>query len=160
MLNLMFSFEDVQDTDFEAMAELRALALQESLERLGRFNPARVRERLRGAFVPACMRHIAHGGERIGYLTLIPHATLAQARLHHLYICPGYQGRGAGAWALEWVKAQGRARAQDITLGALRGSDANRFYLRHGFQLVEEQEFDLEYRWSPAFEKVAVEVSP
>lgn len=160
MPDLMFSFEDVRDEDFESMADLRADALRESLERLGRFDPVRVRERLRSAFVPACMRHIVRGGERIGYLTLIPHATLPQARLHHLYIRPGHQGYGAGAWALDWAKAQSRAHARDITLGALRGSDANRFYLRHGFQLVEEQEFDLEYRWSPAFETAAVEVSP
>lgn len=158
MPNLMFSFEDVQDTDFEAMAELRAQALQESLERLGRFDPVRVRERLRSAFVPTCMRHIVRSGERIGYLTLIPNATLPQARLHHLYIRPGQQGCGAGAWALNWAKEQARAEARDITLSALRGSDANRFYLRHGFQLVEEQEFDLEYLWNPAFEKAAVEV--
>ena len=62
--------------------------------------------------------------------------------------------------ALEWVKAQGRAAGQDITLGALRGSDANRFYLRHGFRLVEEQEFDLEYRWSPEFDARTAEVAP
>ncbi|MFN7155102.1 MAG: GNAT family N-acetyltransferase [Acidovorax sp.] len=160
MRDLMFSFEDVLGADFEAMADLRAQALQESLERLGRFDAVRVRERLRSAFVPACMRHIVQGAERIGYLTLIPHATLPQARLHHLYIRPGHQGCGAGAWALSWAKEQARAETRDITLGALRGSDANRFYLRHGFQLVEEQEFDLEYRWSPAFEKAAVEVSP
>ncbi len=154
----MFSFQDVQDADFEAMADLRAQALQESLERLGRFDPVRVRERLRSAFVPACMWHVVRGEERIGYLTLIPHATLREARLHHLYIRPGHQGYGAGAWALNWAKDQARAQARDITLCALRGSDANRFYLRHGFQLLEEQEFDLEYRWSPAFNQTAAEV--
>lgn len=154
----MFSFEDVQDADFAAMADLRAQALQESLERLGRFDPVRVRERLRSTFLPACMRHIVRGGERIGYLTLIPHATQPSLRLHHLYILPGHQGYGAGAWALQWAKDYARAQARDITLGALRGSDANRFYVRHGFQLVEEQEFDLEYRWSTSFEKTVAEV--
>ncbi len=160
MLNLMFSFEEVQDEDFESMADLRAEALRESLDRLGRFDAVRVRERLRSAFVPACMRHIVRGGERIGYLTLIPHATLPLARLHHLYIRPGHQGYGAGAWALDWAKEQSRVKARDITLGALRGSDANRFYLRHGFRLVEEQEFDLEYRWSPAFDARTAEGAP
>ncbi|WP_298213233.1 GNAT family N-acetyltransferase [Acidovorax sp.] len=156
----MFSFGSVDAGDFGSMADLRAEALRESLERLGRFDPLRVRERLRSAFEPACMRHILVGGERIGYLTLIPKADARCLRLHHLYIRPSHQGQGAGAWALEWVKAQGRSCAQDITLSALRGSDANRFYLRHGFQLVEEQEFDLEYRWSPAFESNGAEVAP
>ncbi|BEP91824.1 GNAT family N-acetyltransferase [Acidovorax sp. A79] len=156
----MFGFESVAQADFESMADLRAEAMRESLERLGRFDPVRVRERLRDAFVPAYMRHIVAGGERIGYLTLLPYADPARMRLHHLYVRPGRQGRGAGAWALEWAKAQGRALGQDITLGALRGSGANRFYVRNGFQLVEEQEFDLEYRWSPAFEKAAARMSP
>lgn len=156
----MFSFESVAETDFESMADLRAEAMRESLERLGRFDPVRVRERLRGAFVPAHMRHIVASGLRIGYLTLLPYTNPARMRLHHLYIRPGHQGQGAGAWALEWVKAQGRAMGQDITLGALRGSDANRFYLCHGFQLIEEQEFDLEYRWSPVVAPHTVEVAP
>ena len=155
----MFSFDSVLDTDFDAMADLRAQALRDSLEHLGRYDPVRVRERLRSAFVPTCMRHIVAGGQRIGYLTLIPHASAAQMRLHHLYILPGQQGKGAGAWALDWVKEQARAQARDVTLCALRGSAANRFYLRHGFWLVEEQEFDLEYRWSPAARPTAAETS-
>ena len=156
----MLSLGSVAAGDFEPMADLRAEALRESLERLGRFDPVRVRERLRSAFEPACMRHILIRGERVGYLTLIPHAGSDSLRLHHLYIHPASQGQGVGAWALEWVKAQGRAAGQDITLGALRVSDANRFNLRHGFRLVEEQEFDLEYRWSPEFDARTAEVAP
>lgn len=153
----MFSFDNVIDADFDAMADLRAEALRDSLEFLGRFDPVRVRQRLRSAFVPACMRHIVAGGQRIGYLTLIPDPNAAQMRLHHLYIRPGHQGHGAGAWAIGWVQAQAAVHARDVTLGALRDSPANRFYLRHGFQLVEEQEFDLEYRWSPAWTPIGLE---
>ena len=156
----MFSLGSVDAADFESMADLRAEALRESLERLGRFDPVRARERLRSAFEPACMRHILINGERVGYLTLIPQAATGCLRLHHLYIRPGHQGQGAGAWGLAWAKAQGRQQGKDITLAALRGSAANRFYMRHGFQLVEEQEFDLEYRWSPSLEPSAMEVSP
>jgi len=156
----MLSLGSVAAEDFESMADLRAEALRDSLERLGRFDPVRVRERLRSAFEPAYMRHILVNGERAGYLTLIPHAGSGSLRLHHLYVRPAHQGQGVGAWALEWVKAQGRASGKDITLGALRSSDANRFYLRHGFQLIEEQEFDLEYRWSPVVAPHTVEVAP
>lgn len=145
----MLSWGRVQEADFAAMADLRAEALRASLERLGRFDPVRARERLRAVFLPDCMRHILWDGERIGYLTLTPQPGVPELRLHHLYIRPGYQGQGVGQWALDWVKAQATAQGRDVTLGALRDSAANRFYLRHGFQLVEEQEFDLEYRWSP-----------
>ena len=43
----MWSLGSVAADDFESMADLRAEALRESLERLGRFDPVRVRERLR-----------------------------------------------------------------------------------------------------------------
>ena len=62
----MWSLGSVAADDFESMADLRAEALRESLERLGRFDPVRVRERLRSAFEPACMRHILINGERVG----------------------------------------------------------------------------------------------
>jgi hypothetical protein len=39
--------------DVEAVAELRAVALRADLERLGRYNDQRVRQRLRDGFVPA-----------------------------------------------------------------------------------------------------------
>lgn len=145
----MLSFGSVQESDFQAMADLRAEALRDSLEHLGRFDPVRVRERLRDAFVPGCMRHILRDGQRIGYLTLIAREGAPEMRPHHLYLLPGHQGHGAGAWALDWVKAQATEQGRDVTLGALRDSAANRFYVRHGFRLVGEQEFDLEYRWSP-----------
>lgn len=32
-----------------------------------------------------------------------------------------------------------------LRVGALRGSDANRFYVRHGFQLVQEDTWDNYY---------------
>lgn len=146
----MLTFEPVREEDFEAMADLRAEALHDSLQHLGRFDPVRVRERLRDAFVPACMRHIVRDGRRVGYLTLIAQAPAAELRLHHLYLRPGEQGLGIGAWALDWVKAQARAQQRDVTLCALRESPANRFYVRHGFRVVKELPFDLEYRWSPA----------
>jgi GNAT superfamily N-acetyltransferase len=89
-------------------------------------------------------------GERIGFITLRPDVAAVRPALHldHLYIRPAFQGQGSGAWALDWAKAQARAQGLDITLSALKLSDANRFYLRHGFVQVDASEFDLDYRWS------------
>lgn len=148
----MLTLEPVAAEDFEDMLMLRIAALRDSLERLGRFDPARARERLRSGFAPEHMRHIVKDGERIGFFTLRPLDSLDQGqvlRLDHLYIRPGQQNQGVGAWVMERVKAQAGAADQAVTLAALKLSDANRFYLRHGFELVEEQEFDIEYRWSP-----------
>lgn len=148
----MLTLEPVVAEDFEPMLALRMEALRESLERLGRFDPVRARERLLAGFAPPYMRHIVKLGERIGFFTLRPHDCGDQGqvlRLDHLYIRPGAQGQGAGAWALDLIKQQARAAKQPVTLAALKFSDANRFYLRHGFEVIEEQEFDIEYRWSP-----------
>lgn len=138
---MLFSFEPVASGDFEPMVELRIAALRESLERLGRFDPARARERLQAGFVPQYMQHICVDGERIGYVTLRP--VDGALRLEHLYIRPGEQGQGAGNWVMAWIKSQG----QDVTLSALKLSDANRFYLRHGFEVVGQSDFDIDYRW-------------
>ena len=134
----------VADADFEAMLSLRLEALRESLERLGRFNPDVARARLRSQFRPAWMRHLVVGGERVGYFTVEPRGR--ELCLHHLYLQPGRQGQGVGAWVLNHVKSEGLP----ITLAALRESRANDFYLRHGFRVVEEQDFDIEYRWEAA----------
>ena len=131
----------VADADFEAMLALRIEALRESLTRLGRFDPDVARARLRSQFRPEWMRHLVVGGERVGYFTVEPRE--GELRLHHLYLRPAAQGWGIGAWVLDQVKARG----WPIALAALRESRANGFYLRHGFRVVEEQAFDIEYRW-------------
>ncbi|WP_231512302.1 GNAT family N-acetyltransferase [Paucibacter sp. KBW04] len=143
--------EPVREEDFEAMLSLRMAALQPSLERLGRFDPARGRARLREGFEPIWMHHLVkssgQGEERIGFFTLKPQDGVLH--LSHLYLSPGHQGQGAGAWVMAQIKAQARAQGLAITLSALKLSDANRFYRRHGFQQVAEHEFDLDYRWEP-----------
>ncbi|MBV8502770.1 MAG: GNAT family N-acetyltransferase [Paucibacter sp.] len=124
------------------MHELRMAAMRESLERLGRFDPERSRARLAAGFEPAHMRHICRDAERIGFLSLMPEGEALN--LKHFYVRPGEQGQGVGAWAMAWVQRQGR----DVRLSALKGSDANRFYLRHGFVQVGEEELDIQYCWS------------
>ena len=137
------SLAPVADADFETMLALRIEALRESLERLGRFDPDVARARLKSQFRPEWMQHLVVDGERVGYFTVEPRD--GELRLHHLYVAPAAQGQGIGAWVLDLIKAQG----QPITLAALRQSRANEFYMRHGFQVVEEQDFDIEYRWEP-----------
>ncbi len=140
----------VKVADFDAMVALRIEALRESLERLGRYDPSRARARLADGFAPQYMHHIEVDGHRIGFFTLRPDdgAQPLSLRLNHLYIRPDAQGCGTGEWVLHWVKRQAIAQDRDITLSALKLSDANRFYLRHGFVAVGESAFDIEYRWS------------
>lgn len=129
--------------DFEALAALRIEAMRESLERIGRFDPARARERLRSNFFPQHTRHIVLQGERIGFVVVRPEGE--GLLLDHLYIRPAFQRRGIGAAVLARVFAEADAAGLPLRVGALRGSEANRFYRRHGFRQVEEAEWDIYY---------------
>lgn len=146
------SLQPVDSSDFEAMLALRVDAMRPSLERVGRFDPERSRERLSAGFVVPFMHHIVLDGEqRVGFVTLKPEGSDA-LRLDHLYLRTGFQGLGIGEWVLHWAKAQAREQQRDIALTALVKSDANRFYLRHGFVLEGEEGVDLHYRWRVASE--------
>ena len=145
----MLSLAPVAWGDFEALLAIRVEALRESLERLGRFDPERARERLAAGFKPEHMHHITQGGARVGFITLRPDAGAVPPtmQLDHLYVRPVHQNQGIGAWALNWAKTQAAKQGCDITLSALKHSAANCFYLSHGFVQVDESEFDLNYRW-------------
>ncbi|HEY8975343.1 MAG TPA: GNAT family N-acetyltransferase [Burkholderiaceae bacterium] len=114
--------------------------MRESLERLGRFDPQRARDRFLAAFEPALTRHVLAGGERVGFVVVRPQDD--GLLLDHLYLLPTAQGRGVGAAVLADVLARADASRLPVRVGALRGSDSNRFYQRHGFELVEQGEWD------------------
>jgi GNAT superfamily N-acetyltransferase len=146
------SLQPVDSGDFEDMLALRVDAMRPSLERVGRFDLTRSRERLSAGFVVPFMHHIVIDGEqRVGFVTLKPEGSDAM-RLDHLYLRTGFQGRGIGEWIMRWAKAQARNQQRDIILTALLKSDANRFYLRHGFVLEGGEGVDLHYRWPVAAE--------
>jgi len=129
--------------DAEALVALRIAAMRESLERIGRFDPQRARERFLSSFDPERTRHIVVDGQRLGFVVTTQQP--GWLALDHLYIDPAWQGRGIGAGVLAEVFREARALGLPVRVGALKQSDSNRFYQRHGFELVEEGEFDLYY---------------
>ena len=137
-----------RESDFEALVALRIEAMRDSLERVGRFDPARARERFRSGFIPEHTRWIVSQGERVGFVVVKP--IDSGLLLDHLYLSAAAQGQGIGGAALKIVFAEADAKALPIRVGALKESDSNRFYLRHGFQLVEEAEWDNYYIREPA----------
>ncbi|CAB3861361.1 GNAT family N-acetyltransferase [Achromobacter animicus] len=136
-------FAPAAEADFEALLALRIEAMRDSLERLGRFDPDRARERLRGTFRPECTWHIEEDGKRIGFYCLRPEGE--GLRLDHLYVHPSAQGRGVGGQVLRRILQDADRRGVGVTLSALRGSDSNRFYRRHGFVQTGEGEWDIDY---------------
>lgn len=142
-----FQFMPASVADFEFLHTLRLAAMRESLEHIGRFDPQRSRERFLANFDPAITQHIARGAERIGFVAVrhFPDHLF----LNHLYIHPAHQGRGFGAWALGQVLLDAQKLKLPVRLGALRDSEANRFYLCHGFVQTHEDEFDIYYEYRP-----------
>lgn len=131
------------ESDAEELVLLRIAAMRESLERIGRFDPIRVRERFLAGFSVLDTLHIMSGGTRVGFLVL--KRTLDGFLLDHLYVHPTQQGLGIGAWVLQWIFYQADSQGEVVRVGALKGSDSNRFYIRHGFNLVEVAEWDNYY---------------
>ncbi len=140
-------YRPVTEADFEELVELRIAAMRESLERVGRFDPERARERLRQSFHPEHTEFIVLGESRIGFHTLRP--VEEGFHLDHFYIHPDHQSRGIGSHVMADLLSRSDVRKQPVRLGALRESAANRFYQRHGFVQTAEDEWDIYYLRMP-----------
>lgn len=137
------TFSAAEQSDAEALVALRILVMRESLERVGRFDPQRARQRFLSTFSPEHTRHIIVAGERTGFVVVKPDGD--GLLLDHLYIAPRFHSRGIGAAVLRQVFAEADDSGLPLRVGALRGSDSNRFYARHGFALVKEDAWDNYY---------------
>jgi ribosomal protein S18 acetylase RimI-like enzyme len=135
--------------DFEALADLRVAAMRESLERVGRFDATRARERLRSSFSPEHTRFIVSEDTKVGFYATRP--SPEGLRLDHFYIHPTFQNRGIGSAALSLILTDADNRRIPVLVGALKESASNRFYQRHGFVFSGESEWDNYYlRAAPA----------
>ncbi|MFF5725491.1 GNAT family N-acetyltransferase [[Kitasatospora] papulosa] len=130
------TFEDV-----EPLAELRAMAMRPDLERLGRYDERRVRQRLRDAYVPEHTSVVEAGGAVAGSVALRPSED--GFWLEHFYLAPEVQGRGIGTAVLAGVLARTDAEGVPVRLNVLQGSAARSLYERHGFAPVREDPVDV-----------------
>ncbi len=138
-----YLLQAAQANDLDHLVEVRIAAMRESLERLGRFDPQRARERFASGFDAACTQHIEVAGERVGFVVVKPQE--GGWLLDHLYILPQAQGQRLGATVLRDLLAQADAAGAAVRVGALAQSASNRFYERHGFVLVEQTALDNYY---------------
>ena len=139
-----FRFAPVTDADFEDLLALRIAVMRASLERLGRFDPDTARARFRRTFRPADTRRIVVGGVNAGCVAFWSEPPDAM-RVEHFYLAPVFQRLGLGGAVLRALFDEAPRATLRIRVGALRGSDANRFYARHGFVPVSESEWDIEH---------------
>jgi len=135
--------EACMSDDAAQLAELRVLAMRPSLERIGRFDAERARQRLLQNFAAEYTRLIKLDGLLAGFFVLRPQDN--DLLLEHFYLHPDFQKLGLGSAVMRLIQTEADELGKIVHLGALRDSDANRFYLRHGFVLHEAAEFDNYY---------------
>ena len=123
--------------DAEWIAELRADVLRPDLERLGRYDETRVRQRFREAFEPALTWIIVVDATDVGSVAVRPDGDVSW--LEHFYIATSHQGRGVGGRVLRMVLVD----ADVYRLNVLSGSPARSLYERHGFVVDSQDEVDV-----------------
>lgn len=136
-------FKPAAQEDGNQLAELRALAMRESLEHIGRYNPVRVRERFLSNFLPENTVKVFDENQLIGFYVLIE--KVDHYFLDHFYIQPTAQGKGHGSIVIKKIMGVAAEKNKPIRLGALKGSRSNKFYLSHNFRKTHEEEFDNYY---------------
>ncbi|MFB7223951.1 GNAT family N-acetyltransferase [Streptomyces sp. NPDC056227] len=127
--------------DVEQMAELRAVVMRPDLERLGRYDEHRVRQRLRDIFAPEHTSVVVADGMFAGCVTLRP--VESGWWLENFYLSPALQSRGIGTAVLRGLLERADAAGVDVRLDVLQGSAARQLYERHGFTLEREDPIDV-----------------
>lgn len=127
--------------DVDAVAEIRAVVLRADLERLGRYDGQRVRQRLRDGFDPAHTYVIEVAGVLAGSVALRPAAD--GHWLEHFCLAPAAQGLGIGSAVLARILTAADRAGVRVRLNVLQGSPARRLYERHGFVFESEDAVDV-----------------
>lgn len=141
---MQFRFAAATEAHFETLLAIRMRAMRPSLERAGRYDPDRARQRFRAAFSPATTRRILLEDDSLaGCVALSPQGD--HLELDQFYLEPATQGRGLGSAVLRALLAEADAMGLPVRCTVLRGSDANRLYPRFGFRFTGEAEHDLFY---------------
>lgn len=147
--------------DVEPIAELRAVVLRADLERLGRYDPAGVRRRLRDGFVAEHTWVILAAdafegcdgeadafescdGEADAFAGCVALRPAADGHwLEHFYLAPERQGRGLGGAVLTELLARADRSGRTVRLNVLQGSPARRLYERFGFTVERADAVDV-----------------
>ncbi|MFE3853840.1 GNAT family N-acetyltransferase [Streptomyces griseorubiginosus] len=141
MDTLTWTLRPATPDDVEPIAELRAVVMRPDLERLGRFDEQRVRQRFRDAFVAEHLSVIVVEGRLAGCVALRPAGD--GHWLEHFFVDPALQGRGLGSAVLRTLLARADADGVTVRLDVLQGSQARRLYERHGFTAESEDPVDV-----------------
>jgi GNAT superfamily N-acetyltransferase len=135
-----WSLRAALESDAQWIAELRAVVMRPDLERLGRFDPTRVRQRFLLAFDPAVTRVVLVDGREAGSIAVRPDA--GSLWIEHFYLGASCQGRGIGSRVLE-RQLDDNCGDRPFRLDVLQGSRAQALYERHGFTVERQDAVDV-----------------
>ena len=136
-------FGPVSEADFEPLLALRIDVMREHLERVFRYKPERARRIFREHFDEPGLRLILVDGEKAGCVGF--RISEGEIKIDSFYLDRRYQNRGLGAIILKVLLAEADAQDLPVRLEVLRGSPADRFYERHGFVKLAEDDIEAEY---------------
>ena len=138
---MRWTLRPAEPADLEHLVELRAVVMRPDLERLGRYDAHRVRQRLRDGFSPEHTQIIEVGGQLAGSIAVRP---IEDRRwLEHFYLVPGLQGRGLGTAVLRTLLERSDSEGILVRLNVLQGSAVRRLYERHGFTVEVQDAVDV-----------------
>ena len=133
-------FGPVGEADFEPLLAMRIDVMREHLERVFRYKPSRARRIFREHVDEPGMRLILLDGERVGCVGFRRHAQ--EIRIDSFYLDRRLHNSGLGTKILTVLLAEADAARLPVRLEVLAGSKADRFYLRHGFMKLREDEIE------------------
>jgi GNAT superfamily N-acetyltransferase len=136
-------FAPASEADFEPLLAIRIDVMREHLERVFRYEPSRARRIFREHFDQPGLRLIMIGDTLAGCVAFRPGNDAIS--IDSFYLDRRFQNRGLGATILKVLLAEADALAQPVYLDVLQGSPADRFYERHGFQKIKEDEIERTY---------------
>ena len=96
-------------------------------------------------FNPSLLEIITYENQNIGTIEVLFNSE--RILINKFYILPDFQGHGIGSKILKDEIANARKRGLCLRLGVLRINPAVRFYERHGFTKVEENETHWIMEW-------------
>ena len=117
--------------------------MREHLERVLRYSPERARRFFRAQFDESGMRLIVVDGERAGCVGF--RLGENEIKIDSFYLERRLHNRGLGSLVLKVLLAEADAIGLPVRLEVLHGSPAGRFYERHGFVKVGEDEIEAEF---------------
>ena len=136
-------FAPPSEADFEPLLTLCIEVMREHLERVFRYEPSRARRVFRESFDEPGLRLIVLGEERVGCVGF--RIGESEIKLDSFYLANHLHNGGMGTRILKVLLDEADTLGLPIRLEVLRGSPADRFYLRHGFVKIGEDDIEAEF---------------